>query len=78
MAGWFEAAARHAFGLHGCQLAAIREVDWYRHEDREFNYLMVTYWLVTLSGMRAHQDHREEFPANHEGSNYTYLCTTCQ
>jgi hypothetical protein len=79
MPGWFdfEAAARHAFGLDGCQLAAIREVDWYKHEDREFSYLIVTYWLVESNGMRAYQERREEFPPDHEGPDYTYLCTAC-
>lgn len=80
MAGWFdfEMAARHAFGPHGCHLAAIREVDWYRHQDREFSYLVVAYWLVAPDGMRTYRERHEEFPPNHEGLGYTYLCTTCQ
>lgn len=77
MAGWFEAAARHAFGISRCQLASIREVDWYKHEDREFSYLVVTYWLVESNGMRTYPERRDELQPNHEVPDYTYLCTAC-
>lgn len=92
MTGWFEAAARHvaglgdlgaaaihhAFGSNGCQLTAIREVDWYRRTTREFDYALVTYWQVGPDGMRTHQERSEELPPDREGPSYTYLCTACE
>jgi hypothetical protein len=38
----------------------------------------VTYWLVAANGMRICQERHEEFPPNHDGPDYTYLCTACE
>lgn len=62
----------------GCTVADIREVDWYKHEDRQYDYGVITYICVDANGARLNEDRHEELSPHDAGPDYTYECQKCE